>query len=34
MGSKAMFPEKEKIDENKNKGNIEIFYKNQMKIEN
>lgn len=29
-----MFPEKEKLKENRNKGNIEIFYKNQMKILN
>lgn len=29
-----MFPEKEKLEENRNKGNIEKFYKNQMKIQN
>jgi len=29
-----MFPEKEKLKENRNKGNIEKFYKNQMKIQN
>ena len=32
MGQKLCF-QKKKIDENKNKGNIEIFYKNQMKIQ-
>lgn len=34
MGSKDIFPEKEKLKEIRNKGNIEIFYKSQRKIQN
>ena len=32
MGLKDIFPEKEKLKEIRNKGNIEIFYKSQRKI--